>query len=144
MKYNSGDFRLLKRDGEYKDDFDILWFKIWRFQFKWFLECGEWFMYITWHKKDRVIGYRLSSAGNTKINYRNEQKRNRMENIIVLANSVQQAMKDIPKNSDNQYIIRIDPDVKETQFIKERNGGFTYDKPLFTQDILASWDEYTE
>jgi hypothetical protein len=62
-------FRFMKQDGRYKDDIDILWFKIWRFHFRWFLDCGEWFIYLEWETKKRIKGYRFSSAGNMPINF---------------------------------------------------------------------------
>jgi hypothetical protein len=45
---------------------DILWFTIGRFEFRWFTDCGEWFIYFDWNYDDKCISRRLSSAGNMK------------------------------------------------------------------------------
>ena len=59
--------RFLQKD---LDGIDILWFKIKRFSFRWFTDCDEWFIYLEWDKGDRIVGYRLSSAGNMKLDFR--------------------------------------------------------------------------
>lgn len=59
--------RFLQKD---LDGIDILWFKIGKFSFRWFTDCGEWFIYLEWDKGDRIVGYRLSSAGNIKLDFR--------------------------------------------------------------------------
>jgi hypothetical protein len=73
MKDRKFEFIFMKRDTdplfEYCS-FDYLSIKILRFSFKWFLDCGDWFIYITWRKKKEVVGYRFSSAGNMKVNYK--------------------------------------------------------------------------
>jgi hypothetical protein len=64
-------FRFMERDNLYGDwIMDILWFRIWRFHFKWFIDCGEWFIYLQWETPERIRGWRLSSAGNMKLNFR--------------------------------------------------------------------------
>lgn len=58
--------RFLKRD---LDGIDILWFSIDKFNFRWFTDCGEWFIYIELEDDKKIKGYRFSSAGNMKIDY---------------------------------------------------------------------------
>ena len=41
----------------------ILGFHIWRFYFKWFIDCGEWFVYLNWRGKKILRSVRFSSAG---------------------------------------------------------------------------------
>lgn len=40
----------------------ILFFRIGRFQFKWFTDCGEWFIYLIWNGKKFYRHIRISSA----------------------------------------------------------------------------------
>ena len=61
--------RLFERDSEYPEDIDILCFSIGKFDFKWFTDNGEWFIYIRIENDKKVWGYRFSSAGNMKIDY---------------------------------------------------------------------------
>lgn len=67
-------FRFMKKDKdypEYKDCIDYLFFRIWRFHFKWFLDCGTWFIYIEWWTPDYIKGWRFSKeAGNMKLNHK--------------------------------------------------------------------------
>lgn len=37
----------------------LLWFHL-----RWFLDCGDWFVYVEWWTNKKVYGYRFSSAGN--------------------------------------------------------------------------------
>jgi hypothetical protein len=67
-------FRFMQQDGEYEDDIDYLWFRIWKFHFRWFIDCGEWFIYLEWWNKDRIKGFRLSSAGNCTLNFKRLSK----------------------------------------------------------------------
>ena len=61
--------RFLQRDAFNPKDMDILWFSIGKFAFRWFTDCGEWFVYIELEQDKKIKGYRFSSAGNMKINY---------------------------------------------------------------------------
>jgi hypothetical protein len=54
----------------FEDCIDYLWFKIGRFHFRWFLDCGEWFIYIEWWTQKIIKGFRLSGAGNMILNYK--------------------------------------------------------------------------
>lgn len=40
----------------------ILCFRIWRFRFSWFTDCGDWFIYLRWHGKKFNRYIRISSA----------------------------------------------------------------------------------
>ena len=51
------------------EGFDFIIFRGKHFSFRWFTDCGEWFIYICFEDKNKVRGYRFSSAGNMKINY---------------------------------------------------------------------------
>lgn len=62
-------FRFMKRDPEYKDCISYLCFTICHFHFNWFLDCGEWFIYITWETEKKVKGYRFSGAGNMRVSH---------------------------------------------------------------------------
>lgn len=46
----------------YENGVYILFFRIWRFQFRWFTDCGEWFIYLRWYGKKHVRHVRISSA----------------------------------------------------------------------------------
>jgi len=60
--------RFLLRE-KYSENIDILWFSIGKFNFRWFTDYGEWFIYMELECKNRIKGYRLSSAGNMKLDY---------------------------------------------------------------------------
>lgn len=61
-QYSIGDLTL-------QTGWDILWFRTWHFFFKWFTDCGEWFVYLEWHWKRTVWYLRFSSAGFMKGKY---------------------------------------------------------------------------
>ena len=61
--------RFLQRDKRDPKDIDILWFSLGKFNFRWFIDNGEWFIYTELECKNRIKGYRFSSAGNMKLNY---------------------------------------------------------------------------
>ena len=60
--------RFLLRE-KYSENIDILWFSIGKFNFRWFTDYGEWFIYMELERKNRIKGYRFSSAGNMKLDY---------------------------------------------------------------------------
>lgn len=69
-------FKFLSRDYcEFGEEriaigWDILWLTIKNFTFRWFTDCGEWFIYLE-HEKDGTTKYvRFSSAGYMKGSYR--------------------------------------------------------------------------
>lgn len=70
--------KILQKDIDKTDGYfygwDILEFKIGRFEFRWFTDCGEWFLYIEWDFGEEVKGYRFSSAGYLKIDYKKNTK----------------------------------------------------------------------
>ena len=48
-------------------------FKIGKFQFNWFWDWGDWFMYFNWYMKDgHMKGFRFSSAGYLTYNTKEE------------------------------------------------------------------------
>lgn len=51
---------------------DILWFRTWHFHFKWFTDCGDWFIYLEWRTKKETWYIRFSSAGFMKGKYTHE------------------------------------------------------------------------
>jgi hypothetical protein len=55
-----------------KSCIDYFWLRFLWFSFRWFLDCGEWFVYVEIHNKRRTIGYRFSSAGNMPVNHKND------------------------------------------------------------------------
>lgn len=71
IRMNNKYFRFMKHEEHpYEDCIDYLWFKIWKLHFRWFLDCGEWFVYLEWWTKDYIKGFRFSGAGNMKLNYK--------------------------------------------------------------------------
>lgn len=70
--------RFLQKDIDKTDGYfygwDILWFKIGKFEFRWFTDCGEWFIYIEWDDGIRVKGHRFSSAGYLKLDNKKTSK----------------------------------------------------------------------
>ena len=42
---------------------DILWFRTWHFFFRWFTDCGDWFVYLEWRTRKAEYYMRFSSAG---------------------------------------------------------------------------------
>jgi len=59
---------ILKRP--FRDDkncMDYLFFTFLWFHFRWFLDCGDWFVYFEWWGRNTVYGYRFSSAGNLSV-----------------------------------------------------------------------------
>ena len=57
---------------QYNDCINYLFLTILRFHFRWFLDCGEWFMYIEWWTKKITYSARFSSAGNMFTKHRNK------------------------------------------------------------------------
>lgn len=58
-------FRFMKHESPpYQDCMDYLWFYIGKFHFRWFTDCGDWFVYFEWWNKQDIHGLRFSSAGN--------------------------------------------------------------------------------
>ena len=58
------EIKILHRDfPQEKDNIDYIWITLLWFHFRWFLDCGEWFVYFEWWTKKKVYGYRFSSAG---------------------------------------------------------------------------------
>jgi hypothetical protein len=53
---------------------DILWFRIGRYRFKWFTDCGEWFIYFIWNAKKYSRCVRLSGAGCYNKVYKNTKE----------------------------------------------------------------------
>ena len=59
--------KFLQKDG---DDLDILYFSIGKFNFRWFTDFGEWFIYLEWDNGNTIKGHRFSSAGYMKLNHK--------------------------------------------------------------------------
>lgn len=53
---------------------DILWFRTWHFFFRWFTDCGEWFICLEWHWKNKCWYLRFSSAGFLKGYYEHNEQ----------------------------------------------------------------------
>lgn len=62
--------KILHKDVHYPGDIDIFWLYFWRFRIRWFTGIGEWFIYIEFRTNKKWVGYRFSSAGNKKTNYK--------------------------------------------------------------------------
>lgn len=50
-------------DPDYSDCIDYLLVELKHFGFRWFLDCGEWFVYVDWKTRKKIRGFRLSGAG---------------------------------------------------------------------------------
>jgi hypothetical protein len=68
--------KIFHKDKHYSEYINIFWLEFWMFNFRWFIENKEWFIYIEFKKnKKHWIGYRFSSAGNMKINHKEEERK---------------------------------------------------------------------
>ena len=50
-----------------KEGLDILCFSIGKFSFRWFTDCGQWFIYFERNINGEIVGHRFSSDGYMKL-----------------------------------------------------------------------------
>ena len=67
-------FAFMKKnsDPDYSDCIDYLIICFKHFGFRWFLDCGEWFIYVDFKTRKKTSGFRLSGAGNMTYSFDNK------------------------------------------------------------------------